>query len=72
MAGLLIDETDYENAKIYLDRYHLVARPSPRSLSYSIRTALEVDSDTDVSELVQRLGTDYPDSEEYQLWKAFE
>jgi len=72
MAGLLIDETDYKNAKLYLDRYHLVARPGPRSLSYSIRTALEIDSGTDVSELVQRLGTDYPDSEEYQLWKAFE
>ena len=72
MAGLLIGETDYENAKIYLDRYHLVARPGPRSLSYSIRTALEIDPNTDVSELVQRLGTDYPDSEEYQLWKAFE
>ena len=72
MAGLLIGEMDYENAKLYLDRYHLVATPNPRSLSYSIRAALEIDSATDVSELVQRLGSDYPDSEEYQLWKAFE
>jgi type IV pilus assembly protein PilF len=72
MAGLLFDEMDYDNAQIYLDRYHLVARPSPRSLWLSIRTALSIDPDSDVSELVQRLGTDYPDSEEYQLWKVFE
>ena len=72
MAGLLFDEMDYDNAQIYLDRYHLVARPSPRSLWLSIRTALSINPDTDVSELVQRLGADFPDSEEYQLWKAFE
>jgi type IV pilus assembly protein PilF len=72
MAGLLFDEKDYDDAKIYLDRYHLVATPSPRSLWLSIRTALSIDPDTDVSELVQRLGTDYPDSEEYQFWKAWE
>jgi type IV pilus assembly protein PilF len=72
MAGLLFDEMDYDNAKIYLDRYHLVAAPSPRSLWLSIRTALSIDPNTDVSELVQRLGADYPDSEEYQLWKVWE
>lgn len=72
MGGLLFDEMDYENAKIYLDRYHLVARPGPRSLWLSIRTALSIDPDTDVSELVQRLGTDYPDSQEYQFWKELQ
>jgi type IV pilus assembly protein PilF len=72
MAGLLFDEMDYDNAKIYLDRYHLVATPSPRSLWLSIRTDLSIDPNTDVSALVQRLGTDYPDSEEYQFWKVWE
>ena len=72
MAGLLFDEKDYEETQTYLDRYHLVAAPSPRSLWLSIRNALSLDANADVSELVQRLGTDYPDSEEYQLWKVFE
>lgn len=72
MAGLLFDEMEYEETQIYLDRYHLVAAPSPRSLWLSIRNALSLDANADVSELVQRLGTDYPDSEEYQLWKVFE
>ena len=72
MAGLLFDEEDYQDTQLYLDRFHLVAQPSPRSLWLSIRTALSIDSNTDVSELVKRLGTDYPDSREYQLWKGFE
>jgi type IV pilus assembly protein PilF len=72
MGGLYYTEMDYPNTLAYIDRYHLVAPPNPRSLSLSIRAALAIDPDTDVSELIQRLGTDYPDSREYELWKAFE
>ena len=72
MGGLYFNEMDYENSQIYLDRYHLVARPTPRSLWLSIRTALSIDPNSDVSELVQRLGSDFPDSREYQLWKGLE
>jgi type IV pilus assembly protein PilF len=69
MGGLLFDEMDYVGARQYLDRYHLVAKPSARSLWLSIQTARKIDADTDVSELVQRLQTDFPDSREFQLWK---
>jgi type IV pilus assembly protein PilF len=69
MGGLLFDKMDYTSARLYLDRYHLVAKPSARSLWLSIQTARKIDADTDVSELVQRLQTDFPDSREYQLWK---
>ena len=69
MGGLLFDEMDYEEARLYLDRYHLVAKPGPRSLWLSIQTALKLDPDADVSELVQRLQTDFPESREYQSWK---
>lgn len=72
LGGLYFDQNDYANAQIYLDRYHLVAQPTPRSLWLSIRTALSLDPQADISQLVQRLGTDYPDSREYELWKAFE
>jgi type IV pilus assembly protein PilF len=68
MGGLYYDEMDYRNAEIYLNRFHLVARPTARSLWLSIRAALALDPGTDVSELVQRLGTDFPDSREYRLW----
>jgi type IV pilus assembly protein PilF len=69
MGGLLFDEKDYEGAKSYLNRYHLVAKPSPRSLWLSIQAAMKMDSDVDVTELVERLKTDFPESREYQTWK---
>lgn len=68
MGNLLFDEGDHANAKVYLDRYHLVAKASARSLWLTIRNTLELDSNGDVAELAQRLETDYPDSREYQDW----
>jgi type IV pilus assembly protein PilF len=72
LGGLFFDQKDYESAKLYLDRYHLVAKPTARSLWLSIRSALAIDPHTDVTELAQRLGTDFPDSREYQLWKELQ
>jgi len=69
MGGLLFDEMDYQGAKLYLDRYHLVARPGPKSLWLSIQTAWKINPDVDVSELVQLLQADFPESQEYQLLK---
>jgi len=72
LGGLYFDQGDYADAQLYLDRFHLVAQPTPRSLWLSIRTALALDPQADISALVKRLGTDFPDSREYELWKAFE
>ena len=69
LGNLFYDEADYESSKVYMDRYHLVARPSAASLWLAIRSSLNVEPDTDVSELVDRLRTDFPDSEEYKQWK---
>jgi len=71
MGELQFNAADYGNAKIYLDRYHLVARASAKSLWLAIRNTLELDSETDVSELSQRLATEFPDSREYQDWLKF-
>ena len=72
MAGLYFDEDNYDETQVYLDRFHVSSQPTARSLWLSIRTALAIDPNTDVSELVQRLGELYPDSREYQLWKGLE
>jgi len=72
MGGLLFNEMDYEGARLYLDRYHLVAQPSPRSLWLSIQTAWKINPDADVSELAERLKTDFPESQEYQFWKEMQ
>jgi type IV pilus assembly protein PilF len=69
MARLSFQEKDYEKAKIHVDRYHLVARPTASSLWLDIRTALQIDSNANVDELVQRLATDFPDSKEYKAWQ---
>ena len=69
MGGLYFDQMDYKLAKLYLDRYHLVARPTARSLWMSIRAALALNPDTNVDELVQRLATDFPESTEYKAWQ---
>ncbi len=68
LSSLLFEDADYDNARIYLDRYHLVAKPSPNSLWLAIRNTLELDPDGDVSELSKRLETEFPDSQEYQSW----
>lgn len=68
MAKLNFSSGNFEQARIYIDRYHLAARASASSLWLAIRTALELDSESDVSELSQRLETDFPDSPEYQDW----
>ena len=60
--------SEFERAKDYIDRYHLVARANAQSLWLAIRSTLELDADGDVSELAQRLGTEFPDSPEYQDW----
>jgi len=49
-----------------------VARPSASTLWLDIRTALALESDTNVDELVQRLATDFPDSDEYKSWQEMQ
>jgi len=72
MGDVLYKEGDYTNAKIYLDRYHLVARASARSLWLVIRNTLELDDQGDIEELAQRLETEFPDSQEYVEWKQIQ
>jgi len=72
MARVFFIEEDYENAQIYLDRFHLVARPSASSLWLDIRAALALDSNANVDELVVRLATDFPNSSEYKAWKEMQ
>jgi len=72
MGDVLYKEGDYSNAKIYLDRYHLVSRASARSLWLAIRNTLELDDQGDIEELAQRLETEFPDSQEYVEWKQIQ
>ncbi len=72
MAKITFDDQNFKQAKIYLDRYHLVARPTARSLWLTIRTELALGSYYDVDELAVQLQKDFPDSDEYQSWLAIQ
>ena len=72
MADILFEEGDYEGAKLYIDRYHLVARASAKSLWLGIRNTLELDSNADISEYAERLKKEFPDSEEYKAWQQIQ
>jgi Tfp pilus assembly protein PilF len=68
MADISFNEGDNDATKLYLDRYHLVARASPKSLWLSIRNTLELDGQADVTEFGERLENEFPNSPEYQEW----
>jgi len=72
MAQLLFDQGEYVAAKPYLDRFHLVDRPTARSLWLAIRNTLQIDGQGNVTELAQRLGDEFPDSEEFKAWRAIQ
>ena len=68
MARLNYEDQNFSDAKLYVDRFHLVAEPTARSLWLAIRTELEMDNNRDVTELSKQLETKFPDSEEYKSW----
>lgn len=68
MADIQFEAGDYDSARLYIDRYHLVARPSAKSLWLAIQNSLQMDGRADVSERVNELKTRFPDSEEYKAW----
>ena len=72
MAQLLFDQGEYVAAKPYLDHFHLVDRPTARSLWLAIRNTLQIDGQGNVTELAQRLGDEFPDSEEFKAWQAIQ
>ncbi len=72
MAKITFEDQNFKQAKIYLDQYHLVARPSAKSLWLTIQTELALGSNFDVDELAAQLQKDFPNSDEYQSWLAIQ
>ena len=72
MAKIKFEDENHKSAKLYLDRYHLVAQPTAKSLWLSIRTELMLNKDRDVDELASQLQSNFPDSDEYQSWLAIQ
>ena len=70
MAELFYDDQNFKDAKRYIDRFHLVAKPTASSLWLSIRTERQLGNNLAVEELAGRLQKDFPDSDEYKSWLA--
>ena len=68
MGKLVFKQEDFAQAKNFIDRYHSVSSATAESLLMAIQTELELNSNTNVYELAQKLKTDFPDSAEYQSW----
>ena len=72
MGKVAFEDQNYKNAKLYIDRYHLVATPSAKSLWLSIRAELELNKNQNVDELSDKLQASFPDSDEYKSWLAIQ
>ena len=70
MAELFFEEQNFVDASRYIDRYHLVASPTARSLWLAIRIELEQGNNRAVEEHAITLGRNFPDSGEYESWLA--
>ncbi len=72
MADLNNRESRYEDAKTYIDQYHLVARPTAATLWFAIGNELELGNRKSIEELAERLAKDFPESDEYQQWLSIQ
>ncbi len=72
MAEISVEEKNHDFARMYLDRYHRVARPSARSLWLEIQNELGAGHIQKASEWAQKLKKDFPDSPEYKKWLALQ
>ncbi len=71
MGDILFKQGDHANARRYLEGYHKVAKPSPRSLWIAIRNELELGGtgSGSIDRLGAQLEQSFADSDEYRLWQ---
>jgi type IV pilus assembly protein PilF len=68
LAEISFDEKQYQLTTIYLKRYHLVGKPTARSLWLEIRNELELKNRDEAYRLAEKLKADFSDTPEYQSW----
>lgn len=68
ISTLELDAGNFDAAKRYIDRFHLVQQPSARSLWLAIRSELGMDETVNVEKLGQQLESGFPNSDELKSW----
>lgn len=72
LAEVSFNEKNFDLAGLYLQRLHQVSAPSARSLWLNIRNDLELNQRDKIGQMVDQLKTEFPDSKEYQAWRALQ
>jgi|TARA_B110000967_G_C18773062_1_gene504112 type IV pilus assembly protein PilF len=72
MATIELDDGDFAAAKNYIDRFHLVDRPTARSLWLAIRIELGINELNNVKALGHQLELEFPNSAELKSWLALQ
>jgi type IV pilus assembly protein PilF len=72
MSTLEMDVGKFDAAKLYIDRFHLVDRPTARSLWLAIRVERGINGASNVEELGQQLESEFPNSAELKSWLALQ
>jgi type IV pilus assembly protein PilF len=72
MATIVLDEANFAEAKLYIDRFHLVDRPTSRSLWLAIRIELGISGSNNVEALGKQLESEFPNSAEFKSWLALQ
>jgi len=72
MADISLAENNYDFTRLYLNRFHLVGRPTARSEWLYIQNELSAGHTSIAKEWAQKLEQDFPDSDEYKKWLALD
>ncbi len=72
MATLYYNRKKHKLTSLYLKRFHLAGEASARSLWLQIQNELEMDSNSNINVLAEKLENNFADSKEYQQWLALD
>jgi len=67
-AELFFDDQNFKSAKVLMEHYHRVSRPTARSLWLAIRIELDLGENQVAEAFADLLYTNFPESDEYQNW----
>ena len=71
-AELFFDDQNFKNAKILMEHYHRVRRPTAQSLWLAIRIELDLGETLIAEGFAELLYSNFPESNEYQNWLSLQ
>lgn len=72
LAEITFEEKNHELTALYLERFHLVGKPTARSLWLDVRNELEQNNKSKAYTQAEQLKNSFPNSTEYKSWLALD